>query len=355
MQDERWVPRHADLYRDLWMRDLFYSESTLLKLGYQETVRAHFETFLNYQLTSGQVPTVISPSGWRRLVSQRFHFWTADTEILFVSGMIVYAKETGDYTFLQENRKRIDRCVEFIRRRVNSLGLLPGSDWRDAIVNYYGRDRKFLLSNQVLLAQMYDDLEMTQDAKTLKDTIRELFFLRPFEAGSQYPADCISWDHENVKKPGRERVIKFECRLDSLGASLAILGDIIAGNLAVEVARHIDLHAKTKYGYRNLTPPVQIDRFRAFSSTNTMNGFVRNGAFLRNRQNHYQNSALWPFVEARIVSAFRKVGLSGRAAELSKLMIERDGYNEWYSPMNGRPKGSRDQLWTAAAVLGVND
>jgi hypothetical protein len=341
----------ADLYKDLWLRDLFYSESSLLKLGYHETVRRHFETFLKYQLKNGQVSTVIS-KGWKQLLGQRFHKWTCDSEILLVLGIMMYAKTTGDYSFVGENRKKIDRCVEFVRSRLNPFGLVPGADWRDAIVNYY-QGRKYLLSNQVLLAQMYDELEMTEDARALKETILELFVSQPSEMGSLLPiVDCISWasdEYEKENEDGEHR-LKFEDRLDCLGASLAIINGITSPNLAVEIAKSLDL-PRTKHGYRNLTPPIRIRRFGAFVSIDAMNSFVRNGAFLRNRPYHYQNSGVWPFVEARVASALKKVGFSEKVSELSKLMRERDGFNEWYSPIDGQGKGSRDQLWTAAAVL----
>lgn len=331
----------ADLYRDLWLRDLFYSERTLIELGYQETVREHFSTFLKYQLRSGQIPTVISSTRWKRLFSGMYHFWTSDTEILFVLGMTTYAKMTGDRAFLEENMASIGRCVKFIGWSLNSSGLLPGLDWRDAVVNYY-HGPKYLLSNQVLLAQMYDELGRTEDAKILKETIRKLFFFT--RSGPSFlPVDCVSWGD-------KEQGGKFEYRLDSLGNSLAILFGIVSGDAAIEVARNLD-QARTNYGYRNLFPHMRIERSRAFASRRAMAAFVRNGAFVRNRPDHYQNSALWPFVEARIVSAFRKVGFSQKAEELSRIMTEREGFNEWYSPIDGRPHGSRDQLWTAAAVL----
>jgi hypothetical protein len=333
----------ADLYKDLWLRDLFYSESALIKLGYNETVRRHFETILKYQLKSGEIPTV-TLGGWKRLLAESFHYWTIDSQILFVLGMTSYAKMTKDYAFLDRNKMAIERCVKFIKgRSANGFGLVPGLDWRDAIVNYY-HGTKYLLSNQVLLAQMYEELGRTEDAKTLC----KLFFSRSSGSGPLVPVDCIYWEDDHRR---RKEDLKFEYRLDSLGNSLAILFEVVSGSDAVEVARNLDRARTTKNGYRNLTPPMNIERTQAFASRKAMNAFVKSGAFLRNRPNHYQNSAVWPFIESRIVSAFRKVGLQQKAEELSKIMVSREGFNEWYSPIDGRPHGSRDQLWTAAAVL----
>jgi len=82
-----------------------------------------------------------------------------------------------------------------------------------------------------------------------------------------------------------------------------------------------------------------------------MKAFFRNGAIFRNRPYNYQNSAIWPFVESRIVQAFSKLDLSDRAASTFETMATRTGCNEWYSPQTGKPKGSREQLLSAASLL----
>jgi glycogen debranching enzyme len=345
----------GDLYRDLWLRDFVYSENVLLELGYHENVRRHLETFLKHQLENGQIPTVI-PKGWKYPLISMFHFWTADTEILFVLGMMTYFKITKDHTFIDQHQKQIEKCVEFVRAKTNSLGLIPGYDWRDAMTQSNHATRYFL-SNQVLLVQMYDELGRKDDSKALKEIILDLYFSQPKKSGSNiFPTDCICQNDENIKNKqwkGKEEdsEFKFENRLDCFGSSLAILGEIVAGNDAIQIVENIDRLARTEYGYKNIAPPVKIERLQAFASINAMRAFVKSGAFVRNRPNHYQNSAIWPFVEARIVSAFKKVGFVEKARELSNFMLYRKGLNEWYSPKDGQPLGSRDQLWTAAAVL----
>jgi hypothetical protein len=320
-------------YRELWLRDLVYSEAPLLKLGYWQDVRNHLESFLSHQLPNGQVPTVLS-RGWKRIFNQRFHSWTADTEPLLLIGAKMYADHTGDSGFIEQNRGRLELCLKFVESKLDDRGLIPGSDWRDAVIDY---DRKFLFSNQVLLVEMHSSLGRTDRAEALGETIREIFRID----GEDYLADCVWWEAGELRR---------ETRLDCLGISVSIISGVLEGERAASAARRMSA-AKTPHGYRNVVPPLQIKRRDAFASIRNANCFARNGAFLRNRQGHYQNSAIWPFVEARVVAAFRKVALHDRAQELSTLMMNRTGFYEWYSPTNGRPSGSRDQLWTAAAVI----
>ena len=326
----------AGLYRELWLRDLVYSQGPLLKLGYAPTIRRHLETFLLYQRRTGQLPTVVS-KGLRRLFNQRFHSWTADTELLFIIGAQEYATKSRDLDFLEEHREAIDRCLGFVRRRLNFRGLLPGADWRDAIPNL---DNKFLLSNQILLVDVYEALGRREDSDRLKEIVRDVFC----SPDAAYPVDCVCWEGAGGGSPKRE------LRLDSLGTSLSILNGTLSGPAASEAAETFNL-ALTHYGNKNLVPPVRINRKQAFVSAHALNSYVRNGAFFRNRPGHYQNSAVWPFIEARIVAALWKTGQVERARELSAMMIGREGFSEWYSPITGNPHGSKDQLWTAAAVL----
>lgn len=324
----------AHLYPELWLRDLVFSEEVLLSLGHAPTIRKHFESFLNYQREDGQLPTVIT-SGLRRILNQRFHFWTSDTEILFLIGTSKYALHSGDVDFLDAHREQMDRCRSFVMSRRNRWGLIPGGDWRDAVPNF--RDR-CLLSNQVLLVDMYSALGLNEDAEVLKKKIREVF-ISP-ERG--FFANSVLF---------RDGSVLRDSHVDCLGSSLAILNGTAQSRTASEVARCIQ-DARTPFGYRNMFPPLEIERATAFESLDGANAFVRNGAFLRNRKNQYQNSAVWPFVEARIASAFRMLGMEDEARDSSSQITDRAGFFEWYSPLTGRGEGSRDQLWTAAAVLG---
>ncbi|HKT21648.1 MAG TPA: hypothetical protein VJR06_03355, partial [Nitrososphaerales archaeon] len=124
-------------------------------------------------------------------------------------------------------------------------------------------------------------------------------------------------------------------------------GSAIAGTL--EGFRRAD----SGFGYRNVSPAYPVNRWKGFRSVGRFNAFVRTGAWLRNRADHYQNSAVWPFVEARVVGALRSAGSTSEAEAASGRLLRRRGMSEWYSPTTGEPHGSNGQLWTAAAVISL--
>ena len=322
----------TSLYPELWMRDLVFSEDVLLSLGYADTVRRHLEEFLRRQRDNGNLPTVIT-SPLRRVLNQSFHFWTSDTEVLCLIGICKYAKQSGDSGFLKEHSLEIDRCLGFIRGRLDGLGLLPGMDWRDAVPNYQGED---LLANQVLLAEAYGLMGRSADSEELKRMIAKSFLL----SDRGYYADSIG-------KDGMKST-----RLDCLGNSLAVTHDVPGRDQTTSLTEALKV-CKTERGYKNISPPHMVRRLGALASFSGVNAFLRNGAIFRNRPHNYQNSAIWPFVEARIVRALLKIGLVEEAKELARLMLNRKGFYEWYSPFTGEPRGSSGQLWTAAAVLEV--
>jgi hypothetical protein len=323
----------TQLYPELWVRDLVYSEDVLLRLGYGETIKRHLTAFLDLQRENGNLPTVIT-SFWRRSLNQTFHFWTCDTEILFVVGAFDYANYTGDMDFLKLNQEKIDRCTGFVNGRLNKLGLIPGTDWRDAILDLDGR---YLLANQVQLANMYERTGHKERSKALMETIRDVYSLD--DQGSL--ADSVRWD---------DGVLQKDTHFDCLGSALGVLNGTISSGVYSDLGRKFQ-DAFTGYGFRNVVPVYEEDRARAFRSINSLNAFVRNGAVLRNRRDSYQNSAVWPFVEARIVAALRKMRMTPEARNGSEKMLARRGMNEWYGPFDGVGHGSAGQLWTAAAVV----
>jgi glycogen debranching enzyme len=327
----------AHLYRDFYMRDLVFSEEALLRLGHQETVKKQFELFLSRQREDGQIPTLVKVLP-RFILDHEFHFWTSDTEILLLYGTSRYAEHTGDFQFLKENARQLELCRRFVEGRLNRFGFIQGTDWRDAMIVY--KDRA-LLANQVLLVAMYDSLGRQGEAEALRRKVNEAFFSR--ERG--FYADFVWREGDELR-----RDFCFDC----FGNSLAILNEVASSSDAYAIATLLE-SARTRFGYRNLIPPYRINRLAALSSAEGLRAFGRTGAFLRNRPSNYQNSAIWPFVEARIVQALSKLGLERRAEEAFNLMLNRVGFNEWYSPTTGEPKGSRMQLWTAASLLEARD
>lgn len=322
-------------YHALWLRDLVYSEDVLLKLGYVGDVENHLFEFIKLQHTNGQMPTVIDFS-FSRLIRQRFQSCPSDTEILFVIGMRKYAAFAGS-RFFKENEEAVKSCVTFIENRLDEHRLIPGMDWRDAIPNYRG---KCLLANQMLLADMYESLGNLTAANLVKQNVNKFFYSKNLCCY----ADTVHWEDGELKQ---------DHNFDSLGNALAILNDTAPEKVSEGILGGFNA-AKTAFGYRNITPNYEFNRAKLLITWYLTCG-VANGAFLRNKPGMYQNSAIWPFVEIRVIDALRKLQAISEAEAATKLMIERKGFNEFYDPTTGEPGGSEGQLWTAAAVLSAAD
>lgn len=321
-------------YPQFWNRDLVYSIDSLLELGYANEVKEQLSRFLKHQKHNGRIPTSIHDSKKFGEIPG-FHSWTADTEILFIIGVAKYATFTSDLQFLEKNAGSLKRCLDYIERKLDKEGLIPGMDWRDAMPNYMG---KYLLSNQMLLVNMYDAIGMLEKADKLRDTVNRLFY----SEASGFYADSIYW---------RGSVVQNDMHFDSLGNSLAVLNNT-AGERAKMVLSAME-KAKTEFGYANITPPYAIEKRDFFTSLGRLHAFVRNGAFRRNAPGTYQNSTIWPFVESRVVEAMRSAGLNEKADLASSLILSRRGMNEVYDSRSGAPQESEGQLWTAAAIISV--
>ena len=194
-------------YHELWLRDLVFSEDVLLKLGYQKDVEKHLSEFIKLQRGNGQMPTVIDYSV-SKLIRRTYQRCPVDTEILFVIGMHKYAAIAG-YQFFEENKEAVKSCVAFVESKLDGHRLIPGMDWRDAMPVYIG---KFLLANQMLLADMYELLGNSKASSLVKENVNKLFYLENLG----WYADAIHWDGSELKQ---------DHHFDSLGNALAILNE----------------------------------------------------------------------------------------------------------------------------------
>jgi GH15 family glucan-1,4-alpha-glucosidase len=318
-------------YHQLWLRDLVFSEDALLRRGYYKDVENHLSEFIKLQLSSGQMPTVIDYSV-SKMIRQRYQRCVSDTEILFVIGMHKYATIASN-KFFEENNEAVKSCVAFLEGKLNPHRLIPGMDWRDAMPVYIG---KCLLANQMLLADMYELLGNSAASNLIKENVNKLFYLGDLG----WFADAIRWDGSELKQ---------DYQFDSFGNALAILNGTASEKVSVGILRGFNF-AKTAFGYRNITPYYEFNREKALA-TWYRTCRVPFGVFLRNRPGKYQNSAIWPFVEVRVIDALRKLQATSEAKAATGMVIKREGFNEFYDPTTGAPDGSDGQLWTAAATL----
>ncbi|RLI15125.1 MAG: hypothetical protein DRO43_02160 [Candidatus Hecatellales archaeon] len=316
-----------------WLRDVVFSLPALASLGYWERLKSHLSMFLEACKSKGRVPAVISrlggltyPVNFFRMLRKpslltgypiKFMLpnvsgfglqpWTGDSQPLLLIGLYEYSQLTGDVGFLEDWREEAERTAEELASKVDAEGFIRGSGWMDAMANYVGKPT---LVCQLLAYKALKLSGRNRQASKLKTLIREAY-----------------WSGEKgcyTDLPGPEG------RMDALGNTLAILYGAASPREEALAAEALQ-KASTPYGVLNIQPPYPEKDCSQKPHT-------------------YQNSTLWPMVQGHLVLALAKLGLKEKAGEEFMKMVGLPGLNEWYTP-DGRPKGSPNQLWTAAMLL----
>ena len=313
-----------------WLRDLVFSLPILLRLGRVEKVKAHLTLFFEAYRRWGKVPALICergaltyftcffrllgrpsrlaayPLGFMlpNLSSRGFQPWTGDSPLLLLIGVREFEEATEDRSLAEGFREEAGRLLEEASARVEEGRLPTGGGWMDAMANYVGKPCLIL---QVLL---YRALKLHGREK-LAGRLRSLIFEAYWREG--FLADL----------PGGDR-------LDVLGNALAILYRLLDGEKAFQAAEAFS-RASTEKGILNLYPPYPKK-------------------VCGQKPHVYHNSTIWPLVQGYAAEALASLGLKERAEAEYRRILSLPGLNEWYG-LDGKPRGSPKQLWTAAQVI----
>ncbi|MFQ6134951.1 MAG: hypothetical protein ACE5KU_03950 [Nitrososphaerales archaeon] len=306
--------------KQYWIRDLAYSLEPLLDSGFSDVVKRHLEYTLHRQKMSGEIPERIiqmppSISGiillaktlLRRNPSLLIRYIpTYDSDLLMLISIHRYVEQTQTVGF----KERYAEQIKSIWRHLDTLlidGLLPEADWRDAMLNYVS---KKTFCNQVLLI-----------------TANRLAGRRSEVQEGKRLVNSVFWD-ENL---GYYQDYPGSTRFDTLGHSLAILEDIVPKKRFEGVIQALQ-ESSTRFGFRNIRPSYPERE-------------------CGQAPEYYQNSTVWPFIQGYAIASLVKVGLYDIAEEEFRKFTDLPGFNEWYNPSTGLPRGSEGQLWSAAAYI----
>lgn len=316
----------ADRYKyEYWSRDLYHSLEALCGLGLLADVKKHLSNTWNKQYLNGELPRVIldNRAKWlfrklggklrhhkilftfeaRHGMETRFRRWTVDSTPLTIISTYMYSQAAKEKQFLEVLKPKITIAMKHVESNMKDY-LIKGGDWRDSIPEL--RD-KFLLSNNVIMYKLYKLLGHSEKAKIIKDRINGEFW------NGEYYVDFLGSQN-----------------FDSLGASLAVLEDIPPSSRYKKLSNKI-LSTSSKYGIKNVNEVQPLISKNAISS-----------------ESCNQSYAIWPFVAGYAVMALDKMGRKKEAKAEFRKLDGLSGFYEWYDPDNGKPKGSRDQLWSAA-------
>lgn len=340
------LPRTAGFgYPEPYTRDLMISAFGILTSGNEALIaslRRVLKTLAENQTGRGHIPS---------LVHNTTDFGASDTTPLFLIGLALYRRATGESGFLERAAQQALTWMRY--QSPDDSGLIaqqPTSDWRDEqwvlgfglYVNalYYLGLRFYTMPDQASLAKKM--IHNQDERRSRRGRIL----------------------HEGLRIPGKPyyalwayKMYRSE-RFDLLGNSLAILAGIASPSRAKEIVAWVESGCEQlrEQGLLALDlPPCLFPYIRSADD----DWRARYEHF--NLPGEYHNGGVWPFIcgfyIAALVAAGRQRLAERKLHSLAALVRSaRDpaidyGFNEWFRAQDGLPAGQDWQSWSAAMFL----
>ncbi len=332
-------------YPEPYTRDLMFSilgiAVTKNKL-LEDSIRRVLETLASNQTERGHIPS---------LVHDKEDRGSSDTTPLFLLGVGIFRKMTGELDFLQLAVAKALTWMEYQSPSDRYLvAQQPTSDWRDeqwvtgyglfvnTLVYCYLR----LLGQNERAALVHHEMSrFTITAGTIHHHVHEGLVVKhkPYYA---------FWSYK----------IHSSERFDLLGNSLAILSGIASHSRALEMISWIEEECAEMMRKGDLAinlPP----NFFPFTKPQDPDWHERYSIY--NNPGEYHNGGIWPFICGFYIAALvaaGKIALAGEKLVILTHLIKKSisgdvsfGFNEWIKAQDGLPKGQDWQTWSAALYL----
>jgi hypothetical protein len=339
----RGLPRTAGWgYPEPYTRDLMIATLGILLTGNGKLIdsqRRLFRALARVQSPLGQIPG---------LAIDGRDLGSSDSTPLFLIGLAICRRVTGTTRFLDD---AAGRALDWMKYRVE-LGLVPQrptTDWRD--------EQWFRGYGLYVNALAYACLVLwgrIEEAEALKKQMnRHTLNVR----GGRVVHKGLVIQHRPYYAPWVDKVFRDERSVDVLGNSLAILFGIASQRRANRIIQWIEAGCQALQGGGNLVldlPPCM------FPFIEPEDDDWRPRYEVYNRPGEYHNGGVWPFVCGFYIAALVAAGRQRLAREKLNALTELVrpakaavdyGFNEWYHPKTGQPRGEDWQSWSAAMYL----
>ena len=340
------LPRTAGWgYPEPYTRDLMFSILGIAVSGNQqliESIRKVLKTLAKNQSEHAHIPSLVNDKDDRG---------ASDTTPLFLLGVGIFRKLTGEHDFLEE---AVIKSLIWMEYQGPSdrymVAQQPTSDWRDEqwvlgyglYVNTLAYTYLRLLGKNERAEQMAREMKrFTITGGFIHRHVHEGLVVKnkPYYAFWSYKVYCSE-------------------RFDLLGNSLAILSGLAPVSRAEAIIDWVEeeCDAMMKKGDLAVEMPPN---FFPFVLPGDPDWHKRYENF--NMPGNYHNGGIWPFIcgvyIAALVAAKRYKLAEKMLSELTKLIkISRDpnlefGFNEWIKAQDGKVMGVDWQTWSAALYL----
>jgi len=340
------LPRTAGWgYPEPYTRDLMFSIFGIAVSKNKiliESIRKVLETLAENQTKRGHIPSLVHDKDDRG---------ASDTTPLFLLGVGVYRKITGEFEFLNE---AVDKALVWMEYQSPSDRYLvaqqPTSDWRDEQwVTGYG-----LFVNTLV----YSYLRILGQNERADSMRREMGrFTITGGTIHHHVHEGLVVKHKPYFAFWSYKIHSSE-RFDLLGNSLAILSGIASPTRANEMISWVEeecLAMKRKGDLAVDLPP----NFFPYINPEDPDWHARYSSY--NKPGEYHNGGIWPFIcgfyVAALVAAKRytlakeKLIALTHCIKISNTDTVAFGFNEWLKAQNGIPMGQDWQTWSAALYL----
>lgn len=342
----RGLPRTAGWgYPEPYTRDMMICSLAVLVSGEAKllkTLKRVLETLAKNQTQHGHIPS---------LVHDKEDRGASDTTPLFLMGVGLYRKATGNKTFL---KNAVSKSLQWMEHQSPSDRLLvaqyPTSDWRDEQwVQGYG-----LYVNTIVYIYMRL-FGLHKKARQLGEAMGR--FAVTAERQQPHVPEGIVLKNKPYYALWSYKVYRSE-RFDLVGNSLAILSGIASKSRAGKIVNWVEAECKKLRAGGKLAvdlPPCLFPYIRPGDS-DWINRYEK-----YNRPGEYHNGGIWPFACGLYIAALVAAGRYTLAEEkliaLAHLVKQTKeakvdfGFNEWHRAKDGKPAGQDWQSWSAAMYL----
>jgi hypothetical protein len=340
------LPRTAGWgYPEPYTRDLMFSifgigVSDNLKL--MESIRKVLEKLAKNQTDHGHIPS---------LVHDKEDRGSSDTTPLFLLGVGIFRKITGEHDFLQDAVSKGLTWMQYQSPTDRQLvAQQPTSDWRDEQwVTGYGLFVNTLVYSYLRL------LGQNKRADLICKAMRK--FTIPGGIQPRHVYEGLAIKYKPFYAFWSYKIHSSE-RFDLLGNSLAILSGIASSSRAEKMISWIEEECAGMRKRGELAVDLPPNFF-PFIKPEDPDWHKRYEIY--NKPGEYHNGGIWPFVCGFYVAALvaaRKYTLAREklialthSIKISSTRRVDFGFNEWIKAQDGKPMGQDWQTWSAAIYL----
>lgn len=374
--DPRGIKAAESYYPHVWARDGIIALYGALQMDDERTVvaaRNTLQTLGSFMNEAGHVPNFLPVDAKEPPRVNN----ALDSNEWYIIGHELFFRSVGDKIFLEENWRRLERAIFWLRcQDFNDCGLLEAheaTDWADLLANRFNVLFTNVLYWRCLQSMAYladvlsqKSADYKQRAARVKKALELLFFLPEGENGKRldelsemnpewrgiYEQMRARWWFRPYYLPYVEWRIPGEDRFDTLGNMLCIVYGLAGEKQANGILDYV-----REYGV-NRPYPAKACYPAIMPGNPDWRDYYLNRAYCMPHSAH--NGGVWPFIGGFYVAALVKATRMEEAScELENLAManrlsrtgEKWGFNELIHGESGLPIGAEHQAWSAAMYV----